>query len=80
MLIVTADGSTLYFRVMRWFSIVASKAFMAEILSANRQLMGILGLEDPSNRMYLLSDRKSAGRSFISGLFKMPSSNNVRAS
>ncbi len=76
----TFAGGTLYFRVIRQLSIDASNAFKAEMLSENRQLMGILGLAEPLNCTCLLKDSSSAGKPLIRGLFKMPSSKTALAS
>lgn len=73
-LILTSTGPTPYFFCRRTLRTVASSAFSEEMLSANRQLMGKLGLSLPSNEILLAASRQPSGRSFLmSGLSRMPS-------
>ena len=56
---------------------MASKAFKAAMLSAHRQLTGILGSSLPSKRINWAESISSAGsRPFINGFSRIPSMNN----
>ena len=51
----------------------ASKPFRAEMLSAKRQLMGILGLSDPSKRTLAAASVMPLGRvEEMRGLLRIP--------
>ena len=63
-LMTTSWGSTPYFFANRTLSIVASKPFNEDMLSANRQLMGILGALDPTYFTLRPYSRASGGRLF----------------
>lgn len=53
----------------------ASRPFRAEILSAKRQFIGMLGLEVPSKRTLAAASAMPCGSvEATRGLFKMPSS------
>lgn len=71
-LIVTSTGSILYLFTISWLSIVASNAFRAEMLSASRQFVGMLGSALPSKRTNLDSLFSPAGRSGVNRLFTVP--------
>lgn len=53
----------------------ASRPFNADMLSAKRQFMGMLGLLEPSKRILAAADAMSFGSvEAMSGLLRMPSS------
>jgi hypothetical protein len=74
---ITSCGSTPYFLVSRTFNIVASNPFNEDILSANRQLIGMLGKFDPTNVILSPYFRASGGRLLeMRGFCRIPSRNN----
>lgn len=76
-LITTSCGSMPYFLTSKAFSTVASRPFNADMLSANLQLIGMLGFAEPT--YFTLSANLSipAGKLFaINGLDRIPSRNN----
>ena len=59
---------------------LASRAFRAEMLSAKRQFMGMLGLEVPVKEILEAHFEISEGRVLdVRGLFRMPVSKTSRA-
>lgn len=75
--ITTSCGSTPYFLASKTFNTVASNPFNEAILSAKRQLMGMVGSLEPSNLTLLPYSCASDGRDVeIKGLWRMPSWNN----
>jgi len=73
-LMTTSCGSTPYFLFNSTLIMDASKPFRAEMLSANRQLMGMLGLSVPTNSTFSAHSSISSGSvRAMSGLFKIPS-------
>lgn len=63
-----------YFRDKSTLIMAASRPFRAEILSAKRQFIGMLGLEVPSKRTFAAASAMPAGSlEAIKGLFRMPS-------
>lgn len=73
-LMFTFTGSMLYFFCSKMLRTVASRPFKEDMLSAKRQLMGMLGVALPSNEILRLASRAPEGRCFtISGFDMIPS-------
>lgn len=71
----TSLTSALYFFFNKARTITASIPFNADTLSANLQLIGIVGASLPSNLIFFPSSLASSGKSLaIRGLFRIPSS------
>lgn len=72
--ITASCASRPYLRCRSTLIIAASRPFRAEMLSAKRQFIGILGFEDPSKRTFAAASAMPFGSvEAIRELFRMPS-------